>query len=76
MSLLGSLRDTAAPAVAVEVASRRVSAATVEFRGGQPVVGGKPDLGHTVTESAKCQDAASIFQLPNVNSPRSAVRVT
>ena len=39
MSLLGSLRETAAPAVAVEVASRRVSAATVEFRGGQPVVG-------------------------------------
>ena len=39
MSLIGSLRETAAPAVAVELASRRVSAATVEFRGGQPVVG-------------------------------------
>jgi len=39
MSLLASLRETSAPGVAVELASRRVSAATVEFRGGQPVVG-------------------------------------
>src|SRR5438105_2006659 len=39
MSLFASLRETSAPGVAVELASRRVSAATVEFRGGQPVVG-------------------------------------
>ena len=38
MSLLASLREASLPAVAVELASGRVSAATVEFRGGQPVV--------------------------------------
>ena len=38
MSLLASLRETSAPSVAVEIASRRVSAATLEFRGGQPVI--------------------------------------
>jgi len=38
MSALASLRETSTPGVAVEFASRRVSAATVEFRGGSPVV--------------------------------------
>jgi Tfp pilus assembly PilM family ATPase len=38
MSLLTSLRDSPAPAVAVEIASGRVSAASLEWRGGQPVV--------------------------------------
>jgi type IV pilus assembly protein PilM len=38
MSILASLRESAAPAVAVEIASGRVSAATLEWRGGQPVV--------------------------------------
>jgi type IV pilus assembly protein PilM len=38
MSLLSSLRESAAPAVAVEIASGRVSAASLEWRGGQPVV--------------------------------------
>ena len=37
MSLL-SLRDSPAPAVAVELAANRVSAASLEWRGGQPVV--------------------------------------
>ncbi len=38
MSFLSALRESAAPAVAVEIASARVSAATLEWRGGQPVV--------------------------------------
>jgi Tfp pilus assembly PilM family ATPase len=38
MSLLTSLRESAAPAVAVEIASARVSAASLEWRGGQPVI--------------------------------------
>ena len=38
MSVLASLRDTSGPDVAVELASHRVSAASLEFRGGQPVI--------------------------------------
>src|SRR5438132_606900 len=38
MSVLASLRDTSGPNVAVELASHRVSAATLEFHGGQPVI--------------------------------------
>lgn len=38
MSLFTSLRESAAPPVAVEIASGRVSAASLEWRGGQPVV--------------------------------------
>ena len=38
MSILASLRESAAPAVAVEIASGRVSAATLEWRGDQPVI--------------------------------------
>ena len=38
MSILSSLRESAAPAVAVEIAAGRVSAASREWRGGQPVV--------------------------------------
>ena len=38
MSILTSLRESAAPAVAVEIASGRVSAASLEWRGDQPVV--------------------------------------
>ena len=38
MSILASLRESAAPAVAVEFASGRVSAASLEWRGGQPVI--------------------------------------
>jgi Tfp pilus assembly PilM family ATPase len=38
MSILASLREGAAPAVAVEITAGRVSAASLEWRGGQPVV--------------------------------------
>ncbi len=38
MSILASLRESAAPAVAVEIAADRVSGASLEWRGGQPVV--------------------------------------
>ena len=38
MSVLASLRDTSGPSVAVELASHRVSAASLEFHGGQPVI--------------------------------------
>ena len=38
MSILASLREGAAPNVAVEIASGRVSAASLEWRGGRPVV--------------------------------------
>jgi Tfp pilus assembly PilM family ATPase len=38
MSLLSSLRDAPAPSVAIEVAASRVSGASLEWRGGQPVV--------------------------------------
>jgi Tfp pilus assembly PilM family ATPase len=38
MSVLTSLGAASTPSVAVELASHRVSAATLEFRGGQPVV--------------------------------------
>jgi Tfp pilus assembly PilM family ATPase len=38
MSVLASLRETSGPSVAVELASHRVSAASLEFRGGQPVI--------------------------------------
>ena len=37
MSILTSLRESAAPAVAVEFASGRLTAASLEWRGGQPV---------------------------------------
>jgi type IV pilus assembly protein PilM len=39
MSILSSLRESAAPAVAVEIAAGRVSAVSLDWRGGQPVVG-------------------------------------
>ena len=38
MSLLASLRETSGPNVAVELAARRVSAAVLEFRGGEPTI--------------------------------------
>jgi type IV pilus assembly protein PilM len=38
MSFLASLRESSGPTVAVEIASDRVSAASLERRGGQPVV--------------------------------------
>ena len=38
MSILAALRDSPAPAVAVEIASGRVSAASLEWRDGRPVV--------------------------------------
>jgi type IV pilus assembly protein PilM len=38
MSFLDALRESAAPAVAVEITAGRVSAATLEWRAGQPVV--------------------------------------
>jgi Tfp pilus assembly PilM family ATPase len=38
MSFLSTLRDSPAPAVAVEIAADRVSAASLEWRGGQAVV--------------------------------------
>jgi len=38
MSILASLRESAAPSVAVEIAAGRVSAAILEWRGGQAVV--------------------------------------
>jgi type IV pilus assembly protein PilM len=38
MSLLASLRESAAPDVAVEIAANHVSAASLEWRGGQAVV--------------------------------------
>ena len=38
MSILTSLRESAAPAVAVEFAAGRLTAASLEWRGGQPVV--------------------------------------
>jgi Tfp pilus assembly PilM family ATPase len=38
MNILAPLREAAAPSVAVEMAADRVSAASLELRGGQPVV--------------------------------------
>jgi len=38
MSIFSSLHDSPAPAVAVEIASNRVSGASLDWRGGQPVV--------------------------------------
>ncbi|HJZ71438.1 MAG TPA: pilus assembly protein PilM [Vicinamibacterales bacterium] len=38
MSFLSTLRDSPAPAVAVEIAADRVAAASLEWRGGQPCV--------------------------------------
>ena len=38
MSILDSLRESASPAVAVEITSTRISAASIEWRGDQPVV--------------------------------------
>jgi Tfp pilus assembly PilM family ATPase len=38
MSLIDALRETPGPPVAVEIAGHRVSAATLEIRGGRPVV--------------------------------------
>src|SRR5262249_13362879 len=38
MSFLSTLRDSPAPPAAVEIAADRVSAASLEWRGGQPVV--------------------------------------
>jgi Tfp pilus assembly PilM family ATPase len=38
MSIFSTLRDSPAPAVAVEIAANRVSAASLDWRGGQPVI--------------------------------------
>src|SRR5206468_11533342 len=38
MSIMSSFREAPAPGVAVEIAAGRVSAASLEWRGGQPVV--------------------------------------
>ena len=38
MSLFSSLRESPAPSAAVEIAANRVSAASLEWRGTQPVV--------------------------------------
>ena len=38
MSIFSSLRDSPAPAIAVEIACNRVSAASLDWRAGQPVV--------------------------------------
>ena len=38
MSFLSTLRESASPAVAVEIASGRVSAASLDWRGSQPVI--------------------------------------
>jgi Tfp pilus assembly PilM family ATPase len=38
MSILSSLRGSAAPAVAVEIAAGRVTAAALDWRGGEPVI--------------------------------------
>jgi Tfp pilus assembly PilM family ATPase len=38
MSIFSSLRDSPAPAIAVEIAANRVSAASLDWRSGQPVV--------------------------------------
>jgi type IV pilus assembly protein PilM len=38
MSILSALRESAAPAAAVEITAARVSAATLEWRGGQAVI--------------------------------------
>ena len=40
MSVLSSLRESVAPRVAVEIAAGHVSAATLEWRGGQAFVAG------------------------------------
>jgi Tfp pilus assembly PilM family ATPase len=39
MSIISSFREAPAPSVAVEIAAGRVSAASLDWRGGQPVVG-------------------------------------
>ena len=60
MSILTSLRESAAPAVAVEIASGRVSAATLEWRGDQPVI--------AVHASEPLPDGALVPSLTAVNA--------
>ena len=60
MSMLSSLRESAAPAVAVEIAADRVSAASLEWRGGQPVV--------AAHASERLPDGALVPSLTAVNA--------
>ncbi len=67
MSILDSLRESASPAVAVEITSTRISAASIEWRGDQPVVSahtteGLPDgaLAPSLT-AANAHDRAAVL---------------
>jgi Tfp pilus assembly PilM family ATPase len=60
MSILTSLHEGAAPTVAVEIAAGHVSAASVEWRGGQPVV--------AAHASEPLPDAALVPSLTGVNA--------
>jgi hypothetical protein len=46
MSLFSSLRDSSGPSVAVEIASNRVSAASLGWRGGEAVVAAHASAPH------------------------------
>jgi len=71
MSLFSSLREGAAPPVAVEIAAGRVSAASLEWRGGHPVVAlhatellPRPALVPSLT-AANTHDRASVMTALN-----------
>jgi Tfp pilus assembly PilM family ATPase len=60
MSILASLREGAAPPVAIEITAGAVSAASVEWRGGQPVV--------AAHASERLPDGALVPSLTAVNA--------
>ena len=81
MSLLSSLRESPAPSAAVEIAANRVSAASLEWRGTQPVVAAHaaepladgvlvPSLTATNTHNRAALTAALGRVLEKVGRPR------
>ena len=63
MSLFSSLRESAAPPVAVDIAAGRVSAASLGWRGGQPVVAAyaiEPIPEHALVPSLTAQNTVDL----------------
>src|SRR6185295_18911684 len=73
MSFLSTLRDSPAPAAAVEIAADRVSAASLEWRSGQPVVATHATEPLAAGALVPALTAANIHDRPRVLEPLTRV---
>ncbi|HXI31220.1 MAG TPA: pilus assembly protein PilM [Vicinamibacterales bacterium] len=73
MSFLSTLRDSPAPAAAVEIAADRVSAASLEWRAGQPVVATHATEPLPAGALVPALTAANIHDRPRVLEPLTRV---